>query len=445
MPPGINATSTSLDLVGPGYPNYGVKFAGNFLHLLENFASPSAPENFIEGQLWYDTSDSNNKVLKIMNGSTSSARWVPASGMYQQPTDPRNSANLSLKAGDIWVDTSTQQLSIYRDNSWVLIGPNLLLMNNNGNTGIEFSDVIDATSGVLNSIIKYYIEGVVIAIFANNTVTPNPAIDVFTTLMPGINLNPRISNPLRFNGTASSASALQIEDSIFSSSSFLRKDDATRPGQIITGNIVFQQIDTDVNGGLGAYGLVINSKSSNFIQLYTGANDGILCNSTPGAKLIFKTKGIQDINLTSTIEISKVLINMNTNTSVVGNLSITNAVSLGSTISTGTVLIPNSSACDIGSVQNSFRRIYASEIGSTDSVIYGIPANGGYFLPGMIIVWAGITAPPGWLVCNGASYNKSDYPALADIFNTEPLNVQFAVPNVSTTGLTYIIKTDYAI
>jgi hypothetical protein len=52
-----NITSTSLSLVGRNYSNYGVSFAKNFVHLLENFASSTPPNNSIEGQLWYD----NNK------------------------------------------------------------------------------------------------------------------------------------------------------------------------------------------------------------------------------------------------------------------------------------------------------------------------------------------------------------------------------------------------
>jgi hypothetical protein len=72
MPPGINTIDTSLNLVGKNYPNYGEKIAENFLHLLENFSGPLPPENPIEGQLWYDTSDPTNKVLRIMDGTTTS-------------------------------------------------------------------------------------------------------------------------------------------------------------------------------------------------------------------------------------------------------------------------------------------------------------------------------------------------------------------------------------
>jgi hypothetical protein len=85
MPPGINTVATSLSLVGKGYPNYGEKIAGNFLHLLENFSSPIPPENPIEGQLWYDTSDPAKKVLRIMDGTASATRSLDGSTWVATP------------------------------------------------------------------------------------------------------------------------------------------------------------------------------------------------------------------------------------------------------------------------------------------------------------------------------------------------------------------------
>jgi hypothetical protein len=114
MPPGINTVDTTLSLVGRGYPNYGEKIAENFLHLLENFASSTPPENPIEGQLWYDTSDLSRKVLRVMDGTVTSARWPSANGIYQQGTDPKLAASAGLKEGDIWVDTENNQLNIYK-------------------------------------------------------------------------------------------------------------------------------------------------------------------------------------------------------------------------------------------------------------------------------------------------------------------------------------------
>ena len=43
---------TSLTFVGKNYAGYAPIVANDFLHLLENFASNTAPSNPVEGQLW---------------------------------------------------------------------------------------------------------------------------------------------------------------------------------------------------------------------------------------------------------------------------------------------------------------------------------------------------------------------------------------------------------
>ena len=60
-------TSTSINLIGKNYTNFGELLNENLLHLLENFANANAPTNPTEGQLWYDTT---NSLLKLYdNGS----------------------------------------------------------------------------------------------------------------------------------------------------------------------------------------------------------------------------------------------------------------------------------------------------------------------------------------------------------------------------------------
>ena len=108
--PGINNYDTSLDLVGPGYVDYGRPVAQNFLKLLENFTGPNAPLHAIKGQLWYDTSNPASPVLRIHNGELTSARWPSANGIYQQPTDPYIRFTTLIKEGDVWVDTGNNFL-----------------------------------------------------------------------------------------------------------------------------------------------------------------------------------------------------------------------------------------------------------------------------------------------------------------------------------------------
>lgn len=55
-------TSTSIGLIGKNYTRFGEILNENMLHMLENFANGSAPTNPTEGQLWYDTANSQMKV-----------------------------------------------------------------------------------------------------------------------------------------------------------------------------------------------------------------------------------------------------------------------------------------------------------------------------------------------------------------------------------------------
>ena len=55
-------TSTSIGLIGKNYTRFGETLNENMLHLLENFANSSAPTNPTEGQLWYDTANSQLKI-----------------------------------------------------------------------------------------------------------------------------------------------------------------------------------------------------------------------------------------------------------------------------------------------------------------------------------------------------------------------------------------------
>jgi hypothetical protein len=70
----INTTSTSLALPGRNYAGYGQALDTNFVHLAENFASPTPPVNALRGQLWYNTNNSTLYVCPTDN-ETNSANW----------------------------------------------------------------------------------------------------------------------------------------------------------------------------------------------------------------------------------------------------------------------------------------------------------------------------------------------------------------------------------
>lgn len=70
----INSNSTSIDLPGRLYPGYGQVVDTNFVHIMENFASPVPPENALQGQLWYNTFD-NTLCVCPQDGETNALAW----------------------------------------------------------------------------------------------------------------------------------------------------------------------------------------------------------------------------------------------------------------------------------------------------------------------------------------------------------------------------------
>jgi len=213
---GLNNYSTSLDLIGPGYTNYGLPTDQNFLKLLENFAGPTPPLNPIKGQLWYDTTGTNVRpVLRINNGSSTLARWPSANGIYQQSVDPANpDPNVNVYSsiivdGDIWVDTVNNQLKIRYDSGWTTVGPNIETGPNK--SGSEIVDA-ESTTGSTYPIIKNWVNGKVVEIISYDSFIPRVVIDGFSTIKAGVNITSKITK--KYYGTAEKASALEITPGI---------------------------------------------------------------------------------------------------------------------------------------------------------------------------------------------------------------------------------------
>jgi hypothetical protein len=102
---GSNKIDTSLVFPGRNVTGYGAIIAENFLHLLENFASGDEPTNPVEGQLWYNSADA---VLQLWDNTG----WKAASNIQKGPSAP--DVEIS-KVGELWVDTTNQQLRIFSE------------------------------------------------------------------------------------------------------------------------------------------------------------------------------------------------------------------------------------------------------------------------------------------------------------------------------------------
>jgi hypothetical protein len=209
-----NTQATSLELIGRNYPGYGQAIATNLVHLLENFSSSSPPNNPIEGQIWFDTSDPTNKKLRVNDGSATGSNWSPVNGVYQQSTQPS-----SVKIGDIWVDTASQQMKIYNGREFVLVGPNV---SSNTITGSYPETVTDIT-GNPHEIIINYVDGNAISVISQDTFVPYVTIDGFSLIESGVNL----SETSILNGNAKSSYNLAVTSPSIenvSANSFLRND-----------------------------------------------------------------------------------------------------------------------------------------------------------------------------------------------------------------------------
>lgn len=275
--PGINNYDTSLDLVGPGYVDYGRPFAQNFLKLLENFAGPNPPLHAIKGQLWYDISNPASPVLRIHNGELTSARWPSANGIYQQPTDPYIRFTTLIKEGDVWVDTGNNQLKIRYSDEWTVVGPSVQTgVNKSGTEPV----LLESNTGTSYPVILNWVSGKVVEIISYASFTPRTVIDGFGTVKAGTNLTTKVA--AKYNGLAEKASALEVSAGVLINASEVLRNRVTE--QIHTGTFYVES-----TGGL----YIRRTPTADPIRVYSNSNAAFVdfLNTSTSATL---KVGIQD-------------------------------------------------------------------------------------------------------------------------------------------------------
>lgn len=102
IPPGAINTDTSLKLPGAGFSTYGEFIDEDLLHMVEHFASATAPVNPTIGQIWFDTSVKRLKVLSAISkvGSTTTYTWDQVSNNTGVSTTPPTDTS------QLWYDVS---------------------------------------------------------------------------------------------------------------------------------------------------------------------------------------------------------------------------------------------------------------------------------------------------------------------------------------------------
>jgi len=228
----INIVSTDLTFIGKKYPeSYSKIIAENFLHVLENFANSTEPNNPVQGQIWFNTnslqevdsdvSDATNSYgLKIYDGTS----WLPLGVIKKAAVSP-TSGNLqssNIKKGDLYVDTSKNQLYIYNGSGYSLVGP---FFNSFEKTGIEVEEIIDSADNKAISVVTFFIKARRLAIFSDKSFTPKLIYEGFKTIKQGINLsNSTFDIDTTFWGTSEKAKNLLVGDTVVLGNNFLRSD-----------------------------------------------------------------------------------------------------------------------------------------------------------------------------------------------------------------------------
>jgi len=206
--------TTSLQLFGKSYSGFGEGLNENLVKLLENAASTAAPTAPLKGELWFDTTTNQLKVydgtsFKPTGGSKSSA---------SQPTSP--------SAGDLWHDTANDQLSLYTGSAWLLVGP----VYTSGQTLSGWKIETLASSGGNKVVSSMYAGNTRVAILSKETFTPSATQTGFAEIKAGLTLNSTLGAV--FDGTNTQAANIDVSSTtntsgtIIAGGNFLRADAA---------------------------------------------------------------------------------------------------------------------------------------------------------------------------------------------------------------------------
>jgi microcystin-dependent protein len=265
---------TTLRFPGRGTTSYGQSVNENFLHLLENFANISAPERPVEGQLWYDSTQGVDQ-LKVYDGTN----WVASGGLKKASAAP---AVANSSAGDLWVNTESQQLYLFTGSAWVLVGPDF---SDGLLTGAQ-SQAIVGTDDITYNVLSIKVENQPVIIISSQSFIPKVSIKGFRTgINPGMNIADEAivgTQSLKYFGTSEKAEALVIGNTVIPASNFLRGNAAS---------------STDYQ---------LSIKSNDGIKLGTGGqlsltideNTGVIQHNTAGSSIDIR---MRSGNLTPTV------------------------------------------------------------------------------------------------------------------------------------------------
>lgn len=311
----IDQTITDLTLLGKNSESYGEFFNENLVHLLENFANTSAPNNPIIGQLWFDTSDDR---LKVYDGT----EFKVSGGTIVSSTVPG-----SITKGDLWVDEVNKQLFFNDGISNILAGPQYT--NAQGLSGFQVADILDE-NGQRHTIVSLYVAQTLMGIFSKHRFTPAEPIDGFTGIID-IGFNVSTLSGIKFHvPVTQSLSLIDSFGNQQTTDSFLT---TTAEINTLTSTFILQNKTPLVLGPgsnnemqVSSLEFALNSNSANQNFTINVLNNGEL---VPGIKIVTLTKrvGIFTETPTATLDVNGDAVIQGSLT-VKGNTTIINTTNL---------------------------------------------------------------------------------------------------------------------
>ena len=331
----IDQTTTDLVLIGKNSSSYGTYINDNFVWLLENFANSSQPNHPITGQLWFDTAENR---LKVYDGSS-----FKVSG----GTIVAGSVPSSITTGDIWINSSTEQLFFNDGIQTVLAGP--IYTSTQGASGFVVDTIVDSNN-ISRTIVQLYVGQTLLGIFSKDSFTPKTTIAGFTgNIAIGFNVSNLAG--IKFNVPVTSSYALIAPDgSLKTTTNFISSTGTnSMTGTLSIQNNVPLILGTNANNQLETSTTLFNIKSNTSnqnIQLSTlvgsTISPAVFVNATSQRVGIFTNTPSAMLDVAGNVSIQGTLTVLGATTTI----STTNLVITDKLVTIGYTASPTDSTAD---------------------------------------------------------------------------------------------------